>query len=131
MIEQATPTIDINKELMAPKYRQEAHEIPILPSTINLEVGKPRPMTHTSDYQMRGRPINSLAVRQGNSNPAMAGIGDASSTWALSQEMIPGMGAEEGAEGAGGQGRTLLVLAVGAGLGYLAWKMSQGGLARL
>jgi len=77
------PTVDTNQELSVPLFRQESHEIPVLPSQVRLRAAKPRPMTHKSDHQLRSRKATVL-TRQSNLSPAQAGGGYDTSIWGVS-----------------------------------------------
>lgn len=111
------PTINSNAELAVPKFRNEAFELPILPSQVDLRVAKPRPMTHRVDHSMSVGTTHVL-TRQGNMNPAGAGKGSASSTWGLS-----GPDAAVGESATARPMSLLVVLGLGLGIGYVLTKV--------
>lgn len=77
------PTVDTDAELKAMKFRQEPHELPVMPANVSLRAAKPRPLTHKMDHSLHAAQARVL-TRQGNINPANAGRGNESSVWGLS-----------------------------------------------
>lgn len=112
----ATPTIDTNSEISAPKFREERSQIIGGRLPINLLKKPTRPATTRMNYQLTAGSGRTRA-RYSNMNPAQAGIGKSSSIWS------GGMG-EEGVSQPATQWAGLVVL--GIALGGLAWAIRRG-----
>lgn len=106
------PTIDTNRELRAPVYRQEPYQLDAGgPVPISLK-DRPRPVTHRMDHSLRAGRTRVL-TRVSNLNPDNAGGDAVTGVWGLSDPDVPA----EGAPVTGGRTGMMVLLGVALGAG--------------